>query len=176
MGRKSVKKDKNIYQLKREECGFTREEAAEALFFSSDTIERIERTNKNKQIPRPDFVLAMSELYKEPALCNYYCVNECAIGKKYMPELQYKNLSQIVLELSNLTRSIAEKQSLLEEIAFNDNKVTDDEIKTFVEVQNSFNRMSILARSLQLWSEEMIAEGKISKEKYNDALRQINNK
>ena len=40
-----------------------------------------------------------------------------------------------------------------------------DEIADFMEIQKELERISITVESLQLWSEKMIADGKISKEK-----------
>lgn len=162
MGRRSVKKDKNIYQIKREEVGLTREQASEKLYISPDTIERIENQN---QLPKPDLVLDMAEVYREPALCNYYCVKECAIGQKYTPEISNRSLSQLVLEMNHIMGDISDRQKMLEKIAFDD-CVKDDEIEGFVSIQNSFNKLAALIRNLQFWSEEMVAEGKIDKNLY----------
>ena len=162
MGRRSVKKDKNIYQIKREEVGLTREQASEKLYISPDTIERIENQN---QLPKADLVLDMAEVYREPALCNYYCVKECAIGQKYTPEISNRSLSQLVLEMNHIMGDISDRQKMLEKIAFDD-CVKDDEIEGFVSIQNSFNKLAALIRNLQFWSEEMVAEGKIDKNLY----------
>ncbi len=167
MGRRSIKKDKNIYQLKREEVGLTREQASQELFVSPDTIERIENQN---QLPKPDLLLDMATLYREPALCNYYCVKECAIGRKYTPKLTDKSLSQIVLEMKLVMDDIIEEQTTLEKIAV-DNCVKDDEIKEFVKIQNDFNKMAVIINNLQFWSEEMVAEGNITQDLY---LKEIN--
>ena len=82
MGRKSVKENKNIYQLYRENAGLTREKASEAMGIVSET--RIEKIESDKTLPYPDEIMAMAECYKTPDLCNYYCSNECPIGKKYV--------------------------------------------------------------------------------------------
>ena len=97
MPRTSTKKDKSIYQVTREELGLSREKASELL----ETIqpERLERIENAKYDVRPDEVLLMAEKYQAPHLCNYYCANECAIGKQYVPEIKTKHLSQIVLEM-----------------------------------------------------------------------------
>ena len=70
MGRVSTKKDKNKYQLIREELGLSREKASELL----ETImpERIEKIESEKSLPHPDEVLTMAEKYKRPSICNYY--------------------------------------------------------------------------------------------------------
>lgn len=97
MGRISKKENKNIYQTRREELGLSRDKASELL--ETITPERIEKIENEKSTAHPDEVMLMSEKYKLPQLCNYYCANECPIGKHYVPEIQNKALSQIVLEM-----------------------------------------------------------------------------
>lgn len=41
----------------------------------------------------------MAEKYKRPSLCNYYCSRQCPIGQQYVPEIEIKELSSIVLEM-----------------------------------------------------------------------------
>ncbi|MBR6770179.1 MAG: XRE family transcriptional regulator, partial [Lachnospiraceae bacterium] len=92
MGRLSVKENKNIYQLRREELGLSRDKASEIL--RTIPPERIEKIENEKSLPHPGEILVMSEGYKTPDLCNYYCSNECPIGKQYVPEVKIKDLSQ----------------------------------------------------------------------------------
>ena len=75
MGRISTKENKNQFQLCREGMGLSREKASELLGWISP--ERIEKIENEKSLPHPDEVLAMSEAYKVPRLCNYYCANLC---------------------------------------------------------------------------------------------------
>ena len=96
MARKSTKENKNIYQRTREGLGLTREEASDLLVTMSP--ERIEKIENERSMPHPDEVLLMSDQYKHPSLCNYYCANQCPIGQQYVPEIKIKDLSQIVLE------------------------------------------------------------------------------
>ena len=95
MGRASTKENKNRYQLIREELRLSREKAAELL----ETIppERIEKIENERTDPHPDEVLTMAQKYKKPSLCNYYCSNQCPIGKQYVPEIKIKELSSIVI-------------------------------------------------------------------------------
>ena len=61
MGRKSIKENKNIYQISRESAELTRDAAAVKLaFISSDRIEKIEN---EKSYPHPDEILAMADCY-----------------------------------------------------------------------------------------------------------------
>lgn len=69
MGRKSVKENKNEYQLAREEANLTRAQAAELMQFVSES--RIEKIESEKSEPHPDEILAMADAYKKPALCNF---------------------------------------------------------------------------------------------------------
>lgn len=162
MGRASVKENKNIYQLKREEQGFSREEASEVTNISADRIEKIENRGI---VPYPDEVLTMADGYKEPALCNHYCSKECAIGRQYVPEVSITDLRQIVLETVVSLNNMQQKQQRLMEISI-DNTVDDDQIADFIEIQNELEKISVLVETLQFWSEEMLAEGKIDKDKY----------
>lgn len=162
MGRASVKDNKNIYQLKREELGLSREEASEAINISADKIEKIENRGV---VPYPEEVLAMADGYREPALCNHYCSKECAIGRQYVPEVSIKDLRQIVLETVVSLNNMQQKQQRLMEISI-DNTVDDDQIADFIDIQDELEKISVLVETLQLWSEEMLAEGKINKEKY----------
>lgn len=170
MGKVSVKDNKNIYQLKREEVGLTREQAAEKIFFSADTIERIENRGA---IPSPEMVLKMAEVYREPALCNYYCSKQCPIGGRYVPEVSVKDFRQIVLEMMISMNNMQSKQQRLMEISL-DNTVDDDQIDDFIDIQDELEKMSILVETLQFWSEEMLAEGKINREAFEAAKAKRN--
>ncbi len=158
MGRKSTKQNKNIYQTSREEAGFTREGAAELLeFISSDRIEKIE---SERSLPHPDEILAMAEGYKNPSLCNYYCSHECPIGQEYVPEVQFKELSQITLEMLASLNSLEKEKNRLIEITV-DGQISDDEIKDFEKIQEQLSQISMAIDSLQLWVQKAIADGRI---------------
>ncbi len=163
MGRVSVKENKNIYQLRREELGLSREKASELL--ETMPPERIEKIESEKSLPHPDEVLLMSEAYKLPNLCNHYCANECPIGKQYVPEIKIKDLSQIVLEMLASLNSMHKKQERLIEITA-DGRIEGDEIKDFIHIQEELEKISITVETLQLWSEQMLANGAIDIEAY----------
>lgn len=164
MGRVSVKENKNIYQLRREELGLSREKASELL--ETMPAERIEKIESEKSLPHPDEVLVMSEGYKMPNLCNHYCANECPIGKQYVPEIKIKDLSQIVLEMLASLNSMHKKQERLIEITA-DGRIEGDEIKDFIRIQEELEKISITVETLQFWSEQMLANGAIDIEAYN---------
>ena len=73
MPKTTKEKNTNIYTEARVSAGLTREEASEKLvFISSDRLYRIE---SGERTAHPDEVLAMQKCYKNPLLCNQYCIN-----------------------------------------------------------------------------------------------------
>lgn len=163
MGRNSIKENKNPYQLCRDELGLSREKASELL--KSIPPERIEKIENEKLLPHPDDVLIMAEKYKAPELCNFYCSNQCPIGKQYVPEVKMKDLSQIVLEMVASLNSMHKRQERLIEITV-DGKIDNDEIADFIFIQDELEKISITVETLQLWAEQMLANGVIDIEEY----------
>lgn len=163
MARKSTKENKTKYHLVREELGLSREQASDLL----ETIppERIERIENEKVSPYPEEILIMAEKYKRPSLCNYYCSQQCPIGQQYVPEVEIKELSSIVLEMLASLNSVNKKKDRLIEIAA-DGKIDNDEIDDFIYIQEELERISITVETLQLWSEKMLANGVIDAEAY----------
>lgn len=163
MGKRSTKENKTKYQLVREELGLSREQASQLL--GTIPPERIERIENEKVSPYPEEILVMAEKYKRPALCNYYCSQHCPIGRQYVPEVQVKELSAIVLEMLAALNSIDKKKDRLIEITA-DGKIDRDEIDDFIFIQEELERISITVETLQLWSEKMLANGMIDAEAY----------
>ncbi len=161
MGKKSIKVNKNIYQLSREKENLTREKASALMeYISADRIEKIE---SEKSLPHPDEILTMSKCYKAANLCNYFCSHECPIGQQYVPEVQVKDLSQIVLEMLASLNSLNKSQSRFIEITV-DGEISEDEMLDFVKIQKELNNISVTVDALQMWIEEMINSGKIDKD------------
>ena len=164
MARVSTKENKSPYQTTRESLKLTREAASELLEAMSP--ERIEKIENDRTMPHPDEVLVMAQKYKQPSLCNYYCARQCPIGQQYVPEIKVKDLSQIVLEmLASLNAMNKQKERLIEITV--DGKITGDELKDFIYIQEELERISIAVETLQLWSEQMLATGVIDEKLYN---------
>jgi transcriptional regulator with XRE-family HTH domain len=161
MGRKSTKENKTIYQMTREELGLTREKAAELIpGFSPERIEKIE--NDRVQI-RPEDVRMLAEAYKAPGLCNYYCSQECPIGRGRTPRVESKGLVQIVVETLNGINRLNQHRDRLLEIA-EDGSVSPDEYEDFGEIRELLERLQVSVSTLQLWLEERTAHGEIDGE------------
>lgn len=153
MTRASIKENKTPYQRTRENLKLTRETAGDLLQIISP--ERIEKIENERTLPHPDEVLTMAERYRDPGLCNYYCANQCPIGRQYVPEVKIKDLSQIVQKM---------KERLIEITV--DGKITGDELEDFVNIQEELERISIAVETLQLWAERMLATGAIDETQY----------
>lgn len=166
MARASTKQNKNIYHTTREDLGLTRESASELL--GCMPPERIEKIENERSAPRPDEVLLMAEKYKAPTLCNYYCSNQCPIGKQYVPRVKSKTLSQIVLEMLASLNSMNKQRERLIEITA-DGEIEGEELKDFVAIQSELERISVTVETLQLWVEKMVATGKIDADEYESA-------
>ena len=170
MARKSTRENKNLYQRTRESLGLTREEASDLLVTMSP--ERIEKIESERSMPHPDEVLLMSDKYKQPTLCNYYCANQCPIGAQYVPEVKVKDLAQIVLETIASLNTMQKQKDRLIEITV-DGKITGDELADFVYIQEELEKISIAVETLQLWCERMLDTGAIDKVQYEAYKRTL---
>lgn len=158
-----------IYKELRKKLDLTREEVCDEASKKNQilTYERLERIENGKFNIHPEEVVLLSEIYKEPSLCNHYCSQMCEIGQKYVPEVKVKDLAQIVLEMLSSLNTMKKSQERLIEITA-DGNIDESEIKDFVFIQQELERISITVETLQLWVEQMLANGKINIEKYNE--------
>ena len=159
-----------VYKKLRNNLKMSRDEVCD--YVSDNTLghltpERLERIENGKFSIHPEEVLLLSKVYKEPSICNHYCSNECEIGKEYVPEVKVKDLEKIVLSMVASLNTMKKSQERLIEITA-DGFIDDDELKDFVFIQKELERISITVESLQLWTEQMVANEKINMEKYKE--------
>lgn len=172
MPRVSSKENKNIYFKRREELGLTRDKASELL--EAIPPERIEKIENERCEPHPEEVLLMAEKYKAPELCNYYCSNQCPIGQVYVPEIKIQDLSQIVIKMLSSLNAVQDNQRKFIDIVA-DGKIADDELEKFIDIQEELEKISVTVQTLQLWSEQMLADGEINSELY-ESIKSKRNK
>lgn len=157
LAQKTDRENRNIYFCSRKAAGLTREAAEEHIAFSKDRLEKIENRGA---LPHPDEVLAMAKAYKDPRLCNYYCANECPIGRAYIPEVKLKDIAQITLEmLAKLNQLIRQKDRLIEITV--DGAICEDEQPDFQQILETLNSMSMTIDSLKLWAEHEKLSGRM---------------
>ena len=161
MGRRSVKENKNAYQLSREAAGLSREAAEEELeFVSSDRIERIE---KGRSAPHPDEVLAMERGYHDPTLSNYFCTHECPIGMKYEQEAVLTDLPRLTLELLSALNAMEEERNRLIDVAA-DGRVDGLERKSFEIILKKLEALDRAIRGMRIWMERELPDGRADEE------------
>ena len=86
---------------------------------------------------------------------------------KYVPEVSMKDLSQVVLEMLASLNSMSKSRERLIEITA-DGVIGSEELADFVKIQKELERISVTVETLQLWTEKMIADGKIDMAKYQE--------
>ncbi len=164
MGKQSVRENKTIYQLCREECGLTREKASEGM--AGISASRIEKIEYELQEPTPYDIVQMADCYKRPDLCNYFCSHKCMIGDRYVPEVEISELSNIILETIASLNEINPLTGRLIQIA-RDGKITDDEIKDFAFISKKLDEVSLAIDSLNLWIDKTAGENHLNIELLN---------
>lgn len=156
MSQTNKQENKSPYYMARKEKELTREEVCYDKLNNLISPNKLEKLENGRMYFNPDDVLLLAEAYEKPELCNYYCSHECPIGKKYVPEIEVKDLSRIVLEmLASLNSVESEKNRLIEITA--DGTISSDELKDFIVIQEKLEHISMTVEALQLWTEKMIS-------------------
>ena len=162
MGKASVKKNKSVYQLAREELGLSRAEAT--LYKPNDpdfpgmsgvTEHRLEKIENDKVTVQPDDVVAMAKRYNKPELRNHYCCYECAIGKIDAPKVTYRGgIHEILVDMTVALNNINHDKVRLMEI-LRDGVITADEQEDFDKIYKELEEVSMTVEALQLWCEKI---------------------
>jgi len=155
MGKVSIKKNKTVYQLAREELELTRAVAAEKMKSYGLTEHRLVKLEDGTASLQPEDVLAMSKAYNRPDLRNQYCCHECPIGKLDAPEVIYKdNIHEILVHMSVALESVDRKKVRLMDI-LSDGIVDRGEFEEFNKISDELEKISMTVEALQLWCEKM---------------------
>ena len=170
MGKQSTRENKTIYQLYREECGLTREQASDAM--TGVSLSRIEKFEYELQEPTPYDIVQMADCYNRPDLCNHFCSHKCEIGKRYVPEIEISELSNIILETIAGLNEINPLTNRLIQIA-RDGKISDDEIKDFAYISKKLDEISLAVDSLNLWVDITAGENGINVEMLNAEKKKL---
>lgn len=162
MGKASIKKNKNIYQLTREELGLSRAAAVTRIpdnpeFPGMDGMAeyRLVKIEDGSVTVQPEDVVAMAKRYNKPELRNYYCCHECAIGKIDAPEVTYTSgIHEILVNMAVSLKTVNHNKIRLMEI-LEDGKVTTDEAEDYDKISEELEHISMTIEALQLWCEKM---------------------
>ncbi|MBQ6152991.1 MAG: helix-turn-helix transcriptional regulator [Ruminococcus sp.] len=162
MGKKSIKKDKTIYQIVREELGLSRAEATEYIpdnpvfpGMSGITENMLVKMESGTTTIQPGDVVAMAKRYNCPELRNHYCCYDCEIGIMDAPKVTFKtDVHEILVNMAVSLRIVNHNKIRLMEI-LQDEKVTLDEIEEFNAISKELEHISMTIEALQLWCEKM---------------------
>ncbi len=162
MGKASIKKNKNIYQLTREELGLSRAQATEYIpndpkYPGMDGIleYKLVKIENETVTVQPDDVVAMAKRYNKPELRNHYCCHDCAIGKIDAPEVTYHGgIHEILVNMAVVLRNVNHNKIRLMEILA-DGKLSEDEEEDFDKIYEELEQVSMTVEALQLWCEKM---------------------
>ena len=138
--------ENNLYRERRKALNWSLEEAAEQLFISDDKLQRIET---GKQSPSAEDIMHMSEVYKAPELCNYYCHNQCDIGKENVPEIPVEELPNVTLQLLDSLNTASDIEKMLIKITA-DNEISDDELEALVNIELNLEQLATAINALKL--------------------------
>lgn len=142
----------------RKEKGLSREKACFEMDdkINHDRLEKIE--NGKVQYIAPEEVVWMADAYDKPEICNFYCMNECEIGRRYGRNIAVKDLAHIAIDtLNSLNRIDSSKNRLLEIVA--DETISPDEMDDFMKIKETLDQIATTADSLKYW----MAKAKIEK-------------
>jgi len=152
MGAKPTKAAGNIYCKARLEAAAyderlkSREKAAEMLGYDTSTVASWELGSKR---PSPEAVLLMADTYNAPHLCNYFCTQECPLGRD-MPSLIDGDLDRLTLRALGAMKKLKDAKELLIDITA-DGQINEAEIKCLEEILRLFDEMSVVHNSLKAW-------------------------
>ncbi len=105
-----------------------------------------------KQIP-VDVVVKMADVYNAPELMNYYCCNECAIGKLTATKIEVLEIDRVTIKVLASLKNIENIKSTLIDIV-DDGIITYDEKPKLEYIINALEKISIEANELKIWAQK----------------------
>ena len=164
------KSNKNIYYNTRTNLGLTREAAVNKM--DTISVDRLEKIENNRANATPDDIVELASAYNEPTLCNYYCMNECAIGQSMNLALEVPELPNIVLETVASLNDIKPYVNELISIA-RDGNISDEEIPKFAKIQYTLEEVALSISTLNAWIEKTKNENGINADIFDSEIRKL---
>lgn len=156
---KEVNKNDTIYRKARKKAAEFNEKfksiegASETIGVSKDQLSNYE-LGLYKQLP-VDSVVRMADAYNAPELMNYYCCNECVIGKITMTPIKICEIERLtiqILSVLNGTSIHKIKDSLID--ITEDGQITKDEVPRLKEIIDTLDDISVKSQALKLWAQK----------------------
>ena len=167
-------RERSYYEkIRKDELKLSREEASERLqYISPDMLEKMETGKTNIT---PEDAVTMSTAYKHPEICNYYCKNDCAIGKSLTLAVEIPNLPEIIL---NKIAALNELNPCINDLIriSHDGNITEDEIQDFAKSEVALTQLVLAANTLKLWIEKSKHENNINSDLLEAEIQKLLNK
>lgn len=98
-----------------------------------------------------DKAVLMADLYKDPALLNYYCLHECPIGSKRPISDETIEIERATVKLTKILRkeTVQWFKHGLQDIAA-DGVISDDEIDDFDKIMDELREVSKIISELEI--------------------------
>lgn len=129
----------------------SREGASELLDVSVGSLLNYE-TGVCKQIPT-DIVVKMAEIYNAPELMNYYCCNECLIGKCIAAPVEIMEMDRITIKILASLKNIDEVKEELLDIT-EDGVISEDERPKLKKIIDFLEKISKESQALKIWAQK----------------------
>lgn len=128
---------------------FSREGAAELLGMSVSSVADAE-LGITKVMPVDKAVL-MSDLYREPALLNYYCLRECPIGGRRPISDDSLEIDRATVKLTKILRkeTVQWFKHGLQDIAA-DGAISEDEFEDFDKIMDELREVAKVISELEI--------------------------
>ena len=147
--------DENIYRKARKKAAKQKpllnncESAQDLVYIERTKLLAIE---SNDKLPSPEDVVSMAKVYEAPELCNYFCTNQCPIGKD-KPTLIYSDLNEISVRLMSALHYLQKSSDTIYRV-LEDGKINDGEQEDFMKIIETLKKLSYSADSLELWAKK----------------------
>lgn len=156
MGRKSIKENKTIYQLSRENAGLSREEAGFRMTYVTE--DRLEKIENERTKAKPEDVIEMAKCYEDTLLCNRHCTSVCPIGKRRVPVIKEKQLPLITINIVNAINHLYEKKDSLIGIAGSEH-LSESALDELIELSLELSSLNNDVESLKLFLRKELEGG-----------------
>lgn len=168
MARNKPKSPDNIYRVCRLRGNFSSQRnASEAFELVENKSEKASTSEgslkdyeRDAQIPSPETVLLMAQVYGTPELKHLHCTYSCPIGKdlyKETPSIEESNIYHTYFDLVGAFNRVTQIQSQLHEV-ISDGSLSADEIPTMSGILDVLDQLVESSREIRIWVEKQEAK------------------
>jgi hypothetical protein len=168
MARNNPKSPDNIYRVCRLRGGYSSQKnASEAFDLVESKSEKASTSEgslkdyeRDAQIPSPETVLLMAQVYNTPELKHLHCANSCPIGEdlyQEAPKLAESDIYHTYFDLMGAFNRVAQIQAQLHEVISDDN-LSSDELPTMDSILEVLDQIAESSREIRVWVEKQNAK------------------